>query len=122
MCRILSISESGYYSWLRPLESERSVEDKALTRRIKELYAEHKGKAGAPPMITADIRKETRFLHVGKNRIARIMKENGLRCKYARKYKTTTDSRHCLPVADNLLNRNFTVPEPDKVWVGDITY
>ena len=73
-------------------------------------------------MITADIKKETRFSHVGKNRIARMMKENGLRCKYGRKYKTTTDSRHCLPVAENLLNRNFTVPELDKVWVGDITY
>jgi len=73
-------------------------------------------------MITADIKKEVRFSHVGKNRIPRIMSENGLRCKYVRKYKTTTDSRHCLPVTENLLNRNFTVPEPDKVWVGDITY
>ncbi len=61
------------------------MEDKALSRRIKELYAEHKGKSGAP-MITADIKKEARFSHVGKNRIARIMRENGLRCKYARKY------------------------------------
>ena len=73
-------------------------------------------------MITADIRKEARFSQVGKNRIARITKENGLRCKYARKYKTITDSRHFLPVAENLLNRNFTVPEPDKVWASDITY
>ena len=121
MCRILSISESGYYRWRNSPESQRSRENKELTERIKELYEEHKGKAGAP-MITADLRAEARFARVGKNRVARIMRENNLRCKYTKRYKTTTDSRHSEPVADNLLNRNFEVSAPDQVWVGDITY
>ena len=121
MCRMLSISESGYYRWLRQPESKRTIDNKELTERIKELYAEHKDMAGAP-MITADLKKEERFSHVGLNRVARLMRENNLRCKYVKRYKTTTDSRHSEPVAENLLDRNFTVDAPDKVWVGDITY
>ncbi len=120
-CHMLSISESGYYRWLRQPESKRTIDNKELIERIKELYAEHKGMAGAP-MITADLKKEARFSHVGRNRVARLMRENNLRCKCVKRYKTTTDSRHSEPVAENLLDRNFTVDAPDKVWVGDITY
>ena len=93
MCRMLSISESGYYRWLRQPESKRTIDNKELIERIKELYAEHKGMAGAP-MITADLKKEERFSHVGLNRVARLMRENNLRCKYVKRYKATTDSRH----------------------------
>jgi putative transposase len=121
MCQILSISESGYYKWLKQPESPRAQKNIEITVRIKELYAEHGGMAGAP-MITADLKSEERFSHFGRNRVARIMRENNLKCRAARKYRTTTDSRHLEPVADNILNRNFAVAEPDKVWVGDITY
>ena len=121
MCRILSISESGYYKWLKQPESLRAQENIEITVRIKELYAEHGGMAGSP-MITADLKSEERFSHVGHNRVARIMRENNLKCRVVRKYRTTTDSRHSEPVADNILNRDFAVAEPDKVWVGDITY
>jgi len=121
MCHVLSISESGYDKWERQPDSFRSRGNQAITKHIKELYAEHNGKAGVP-MITADLKSEECFSHVGRNRVARIMRENNLRCRSTKKYRTTTDSRHSEPVAANILNRNFNVSEPNKVWVGDITY
>lgn len=117
----MSVSESGFYKWLKKPESKRIKEEKKLTQRIKELFEEHKGFAGSP-MITRDLRSEEQFSTVGKNRVARIMKENNLKCKSVKKYRTTTDSRHNEPIAENLLNRQFNVSEPNKVWVGDITY
>jgi len=121
MCRILSISESGFYKWSNRSASPRELENRELAIRIKELYDDHNGQAGVP-MITADLKNDERFSHVGKKRVARIMREHNLRCKYTRKYRTTTDSRHNEPIAANLLNRKFQVSSPDEVWVGDITY
>ena len=121
MCHILSISESGFYKWSNRSPSPRQLENKELAIRIKELHEEHNGQAGVP-MITADLKSDERFCHVGHRRVARIMRENNLRCKYTRQYKTTTDSRHNEPVTENLLDRNFHVSTPDEIWVGDITY
>ncbi len=73
-------------------------------------------------MLTADFRAESEFASVSQNRVARIIKSNGLKCKYVKKFKTTTDSNHTEPIAENLLKRNFTVHQPNTVWVGDITY
>ncbi len=73
-------------------------------------------------MITADLQSETTFSKVGKNRVARIMKENNLHCRSVKKFKVTTDSKHNEPVADNILDRKFTVSAPNKVWVSDLTY
>jgi len=74
------------------------------------------------PMLTADLKDEVAFAAVGQNRVAKLMRENGLRCKYTKKFKVTTDSNHSEPIAENLLNRKFSVPSPNTVWVGDITY
>ena len=73
-------------------------------------------------MLTADLKDEVKFAAVGQNRVAKLMGENGLRCKDTKKFKVTTDSNHSEPVAKNWLNRTFTVPSPNTVWVGDITY
>ena len=73
-------------------------------------------------MVTADLRAEPEFSSVGKNRVARQMKDMGLKCKAAKKYIVTTDSKHNEPVAPNLLNRQFTVASPNIAWVSDITY
>ncbi|CAG36443.1 related to transposase [Desulfotalea psychrophila LSv54] len=121
MCQTLLISESGYYRWLQEPISKRCRENNILKNRIQELYVEHGGMVGSP-MVTADLRAEAQFADVGKNRVARIMKESSIQCKSLKKYKTTTDSNHAFPVAPNILNRNFTVAAPNKVWVGDITY
>ena len=121
MCQVLNCYPSGYYRWLKAPNSSRSQANERLKERIKELYDEHGEMAGSP-MITEDLKAEPEFSNVGKNRVARLMKEDGLKCKYVKKFVTTTDSKHKEPVADNLLNREFNVSYPNRVWVGDITY
>ncbi len=121
MFQALNISQSGYYRWRKNPFSIRQVRNKRLKERIQELYTEHKGMAGSP-MITADLRAEPEFCSVGKNRVARQIKDMGLKCKTSKKYIVTTNSKHNEPVAPNLLNRQFSVSSPNKAWVSDITY
>jgi len=121
MCQVLSCVPSGYYHWLKAPKSRRSLSNERLRQRIEELYEEHNGMVGSP-MMTSDLKAETEFFKVSKNRVARLMKEDGLKCKTVKKFVTTTDSRHKEPVADNLLNREFNGSSPNRVWAGDITY
>lgn len=121
MCRVLDLCETTYYNWIQKPFSPRQEEDMILLKRIRELHEDHRSMAGSP-MITADLRSETRFAHVGQNRVARIMRENGITCKTLKSFKVTTDSSHAEPVADNILNREFCVNTPNEVWVTDITY
>ena len=121
MCQALNCYPSGYYRWLKAPNSRRSQFNDRLRQRIRELYKEHGEMAGSP-MITADLNAEPEFSTVGENRVARIMKKDGLKCKSVKKFVTTTDSKHKEPVADNLLNREFNVSSPNRVWVSDITY
>ena len=119
ICKLFNVSRSGYYSWSKRPESRRSLENRALKDKIRVLHAASHGIYGAPKihqdLVDADIR-------CGKNRIARIMREAGLRSRTKKKFKATTNSRHNFPVAPNLLNQDFTVDAPDRAWVGDITY
>lgn len=119
MCMLLNVSPSGFYTWLTRPESRRSVENRALADRIRVLHAASHGIYGSPK-IHRDLTDEG--VRCGKNRVARIMREAGLRSRTKKKFKATTDSRHNLPVAPNLLDQVFTVDAPDRTWVGDITY
>lgn len=121
MCRTFNIFPSGYYRWQKRPYSNREKENDRIRERIRGLYVEHKGMAGSP-MITADLRAESGFESVGKNRVARHMKAMGLRCKSVKKFVATTNSKHKEPVAENILNREFSVPSPNTAWVSDITY
>jgi len=121
MCQTLKCSTSGYYHWLKSPESSRTSSNKALRHRISELFEEHKEMAGSP-MITSDLRSEAEFSNVGKNRVALIMKNSGLKCKTVKRFTKTTDSNHKEPIAANLLKREFNVSTPNSVWAGDITY
>jgi len=121
MCQVLHVSLSGYYRWRKAPVSKRELENARLKRRIRELFNEHNGMAGSP-MITADLREEPDFANVSRPRVARLMREMGLKCGSVKKYIVTTDSKHKEPVAANLLDRQFTVSAPDRVWVSDITY
>lgn len=119
MCRILNVSSSGFYAWLTRKPSKRAMQNKHLTHKIKKIFAEERCRAGSP--------RVTRRLHnegitVGKHRVARIMQLNGWRAKAAKKYKATTNSKHSLPVADNLLQQDFSAKYADEKWVSDITY
>ena len=119
MCRIFSVSRSGYYRWRGRPDSRHSLENKRLDVHIKAIYKQHKGRYGSPKI--ADELKDRGF-RVSKNRVARRMREAGLRSIVKRKYRLTTNSKHSHPVADNLLKRDFTASAPNKVWVSDITY
>jgi len=121
MCRVLEISMSGFYHWLKRPYAARTLENVRLKDRIFQLFTEHNGMAGSP-MITADLHDDPEFSNVSRPRVARLMKEMNLRCRTSKKYVVTTDSKHSYPVADNLLNRKFNVTAPNMVWVTDITY
>jgi len=97
------------------------MENERLRARIREIFAKQKGMAGNP-IITADLREDSEFSRVSRNRVARHMKDMGLKCRTVRKFAETTDSKHNEPTAPNLLDRQFNVPTPDTAWVSDITY
>jgi putative transposase len=116
---MLSVSASGYYAWLdRPLsqrgreELRLEVEIKAANQRTRQTYG--------PERLQHDLAEHG--IRVGVCRIKRIRKKLGIRCRQKRKFKATTDSRHKLPVAENLLCQQFRVSQPNIAWVSDITY
>lgn len=119
MCAVLEVSRSGYYAWEKRPKSAREIENEELSERIKEIFEKSRRVYGS-----RKIRKELARLgkHVNHKRIERIMKEEGLRAKTARKYKATTDSGHRMPVAENVLNREFEAVVPGEKFVSDITY
>jgi putative transposase len=119
MCRVLEVSESGYYGYRTRTESEREIENQRLTEKILHIHKVSRSNYGSR-RVYQELRKQGEV--VNHKRIERLMKVEGICAKRARKFKATTDSRHDLPVAQNLLRREFTVDAPDKVWVGDITY
>jgi len=121
MCQVLQVSQSGYYRWLQSPLSPRQQENIRIKKRIKEIFASHNEMVGSP-IVTADLNDDDEFSSVSRPRVARMMREMGLKCKTVRKFVVTTDSRHNKPIAPNLLNRNFTVHAPNIVWVTDITY
>ena len=119
MCRMVSVSRSGYYHWRQRPISAREQANQVLAKDIKRLFEDEKGRPGSP-RITRRLQEEGQS--AGRHRVARIMRDNGLRAKAAKKYKATTNSNHSLPVAPNLLEQNFTADAPDQKWVSDITY
>jgi putative transposase len=119
LSRMLKVSTSGYYAWEdRPL-SKRDREEIRLELEIRAAHKRTRRAYGAEKM-QYDLAENG--IRVGICRIKRIRRKLGLYCKQKRKFKATTNSRHNLPVARNLLNRQFRVYEPNKVWVSDITY
>ena len=118
-CRVLGVSRSGYYQWLKEPTSNRCRRDEQLATTIRDIHAEHKGRYGSP-RIHQELR--ARGERVGRKRVARLMTDQGLRGRAPKRFRRTTDSRHDHPIAPNLLDRNFTAEAPNQVWVGDITY
>jgi putative transposase len=117
--RMLKVSLSGYYSWLdRPL-SKRAREELRLELEIKAAHRRTRQTYGADRL---QHELAAHGVRVGICRIKRIKRKLGIRCKQKKKFKATTDSRHRLPVAENLLGQEFKVYAPNKVWVSDITY
>jgi len=122
-CRVLGVSVSGYHQRVarrREIAQRRHLSDEALLVHIRAVYGENREAYGWP-RIWRELRE--RGIRVGKQRVQRLMQQHGIRARGKGRFRvTTTDSRHELPVAPNLLNRNFTVSAPNQVWAGDITY
>jgi len=119
MCRALAVSAAGYYAWrLRP-ESTRSVSARTVLSAIRMIHRESRETYGSPSIWDVLIKQGHR---IGEHRVARLMRQDGLRAKTVKKWRATTQSNHRLPVAENTLNRQFTVTQPNRVWAGDLTY
>jgi putative transposase len=119
MCRILRVQRSGYYAWKKRGESPRVGRDAILLEKIRESYGQSRERYGSPN-IHEDLRQWG--YRCSRKRVARLMRETGLRAKTIRRFRVTTESKHTLPVADNLLQRKFSAEAPGKVWGSDITY
>jgi len=122
-CRVLGVSVSGFHQHLarrKKIARRRHLSDAALLAHISALYAENRGAYGWPRIWRELIK---RGIRVGKQRVQRLMQKHGIRARGKRRFRVvTTDSRHDLPIAPNLLNRNFTPAGPNQAWTGDLTY
>lgn len=119
MCRLLSVSVSGYYDWRERKPSRRDMNNQVLAKKIKAIFDEEKSRAGA---VRIAKRLNNEGKPVSRHRVAKIMRSNGWRARAAKKFKATTNSIHQLPVAPNLLQQNFLAHQPNEKWVSDITY
>jgi putative transposase len=119
MCAALGVSPQGFYAWRsRPASGQQQRRD-ALLVEIRAVHAEVKGRYGSP-RIHAEL--SARGVPCCLNTVAKLMHDSDIRAKTARKFRNTTDSDHPLPVADNLLGRQFDAQAPNERWVADITY
>jgi putative transposase len=119
MCRHLGVSTSGFYAWRKRPESVRAREDRRLAVLTREAH-EIGRKAYGSPRVHEELKAQG--VRISRKRVIRLMQDQGLKGKTRRSFMRTTDSRHGLPVAPNLLARNFEASAPNQRWVGDITY
>jgi transposase InsO family protein len=123
LCEVLEVSPSGYHQRRQRIAQAKPhrgrVSDDALLANIKAIHAQVKGEYGWPRMWKELLALGVR---VGKERVRKLMAQHGIRARHKRKYIATTNSNHDLPVASNLLARNFTATAPNQVWTSDITY
>jgi transposase InsO family protein len=119
LCVMLGISRSGYYAWRKRKPSQREQNNQTLIDHIRRIHKMSR-KAYGSPRVYAQLKKQGYFCN--KKRVARLMRQDGL--KGQRKYRKvmTTNSKHNFPVAPNVLNREFQAEKPNQKWVADITY
>ncbi len=118
-CEVLRVSRSGYYAWLGRGASARELDDDRLVVEIKAAHSTGRGNYGSPRVHRA-LRKSGR--RVGRKRVARLMRREGIVARRRKKFCITTDSKHPDPIAPNVLKREFAVARPNTVWVTDVTY
>lgn len=120
ICQVLGLSRSGYYAWLKRKPSQRQQADQALWPLIVRAYAQGRSAYGSP-RVTQELKRQQH--RCGRHRVARLMRENGLRGAQRRAFcPRTTDSAHRLPIAPNRLKDRPAPDQPNQVWVSDITY
>ena len=120
LCEVLGVSPAGYYAWRSRPESPRSAANRDLVDDIRRVHRDTRGRYGSP-RIHVELKAQGRGASRG--RIERLMRRHGIRAIMARPRRVrTTDSRHDLPIAPNLLDRNFIATAPNQIWLADITY
>jgi putative transposase len=120
MCRTLGVSTQGYYAWRSRSTSQQQQHRDALLAQIQAIHAEVKQCYGSPRIHKELVKGRQVACCV--NTVAKLMRENAIRAKAAKKFRNTTDSNHSLPVAENVLDRQFEAQAPNQRWVADITY
>lgn len=119
LCETLEVSTAGHYAWRQRPTSSQEQRRAALVVEIRAIHAEAKARYGSP-RVHAELVARGQDCCV--NTVAKLMHNHEIRAKTARKFRCTTDSNHQLPVADNVLDRQFNPSEANEVWVADITY
>lgn len=119
LCDSFGVSRSSYYAWCKYEPSKRALAESELTAKVRAIHSEHNGRYGSPRIFKE---LKARGEKVGRKRVERLMRKQGIRGTFRRRFRRTTNSKHKHPVAPNLLERNFKVDAPNRVWVGDITY
>jgi len=119
LCRVMRVSRAGFYAWKNRSPSRRELENDRLRSQIHEIHSQSRRTYGAPRIFKV-LRNDGN--RVGLHRIERLCREEGVKACYKRRYRVTTQSDHILPVAKNILNREFKPTAPNRAWVGDITY
>jgi transposase InsO family protein len=119
LCRVFGLSRSGFYSWLKRKPSQRRQDDERLKVAIQAAHVQTRQTYG-PLRLWPEL--VAQGFDTGRDRVVRLRKELGLRCKQKRRFKATTNSKHAFPVAPNLLNQTFAPTRPNEAWVSDITY
>ena len=119
LCRVLRVSRSGFYDWLKGDRSVRELRDAELLAIIREIFKQSRKNYGSPRIYDE---LQDRRVRCSLGRVERLMRENNITPPKKKKFRKTTDSDHPFPPAPNLLGRDFSSPEPDRSWVADITY
>lgn len=120
MCKIFDISRSSYYAWLKRPESKRKKDNSIILAKIKDIRKEPKKDIYGYPRIHAEL--NYKGYPCGKNRVARIMQSEDIKAKTIKRYKVTTNSKHKLHIAKNLLKQDFSSTKVNEIWTSDITY
>lgn len=119
LCKVLGVSQSGYFAWKDRPASRRQRENMVLLAHVRSAFSLSNGTYGSPRM-TRELQDEG--FAVGRRRTARLMQENGLQARQRRRFKHTTDSHHSWPVAPNIIDQDFAAARPDEKWGADISY
>lgn len=119
LCRVLGVSQSGYFAWKDRPASRRQRDDMVMLAHVRSAFALSNGTYCSPRM-TRELQDDG--FAIGRRRTARLMRENGLRARQRRRFKRTTDSEHAWPIAPNIIDQDFTATAPDQKWGVDISY
>ena len=117
LCKVLDVSASGYLAWKERPACRRQRDDMVLLAHVRSAFTLSNGTYGSPRMVH-ELRDNG--LTIGRRRVARLMRENGLRARQKRRFKRTTDSLHAFPIAPNLLDQDFAAAGPNQKWGADI--